>query len=78
MNLIELGLILVFIGMGLIFLGFILLMLSSLTGGKLRGGGVVFLGPLPIGLATDKEALKWVLIFSLIVLILFVLLILIA
>jgi uncharacterized protein (TIGR00304 family) len=60
-------------GVGLILLGFvlafiamILLVVSGTKGGraKVRGGGAVIIGPIPIVFGTDKESVKVILILS--------------
>ena len=60
------------IGVGLIFAGVltiivavILLAVLSLKRGKIRGGGVIMIGPVPIIFGTDKNSLKTVLLLSL-------------
>ena len=63
------------IGVGLILIGFavafiamIWLTLSGAKGGKdkgrVRGGGVVMVGPIPIIFGTDKESIKIILLLS--------------
>ena len=61
-NLFEVGLLLVFIGFILIITGFFLLSYKK----GARGGGIVLIGPFPIVWGTDKEAVKWLLLISLI------------
>ena len=60
------------IGVGLIFAGVltiivavILLAVLSLKRGKIRGGGVIMIGPVPIIFGTDRDSLKTVLLLSL-------------
>jgi uncharacterized protein (TIGR00304 family) len=60
------------IGVGLIFAGVlmiivavILLAVLSLKRGKIQGGGVIMIGPVPIIFGTDKNSLKTVLLLSL-------------
>jgi uncharacterized protein (TIGR00304 family) len=61
------------IGFGLILLGFALafiamiwLVLSGRKGGgsKVKGGGAIIIGPIPIIFGTDKESVKVILILS--------------
>lgn len=63
------------IGFGLILLGFALVsiavigaILSSKKGGrsKVRGGGAIIIGPIPIVFGTDKQSLKVILILSIV------------
>ena len=60
------------IGVGLIFAGVlmiivavILLAVLSLKRGKIQGGGVIMIGPVPIIFGTDRDSLKTVLLLSL-------------
>ena len=54
------------LGIILIFIGFILVFVSALLGGqggtKFAVGG--FIGPIPFGFANDPRMLKWILLFS--------------
>ena len=63
------------IGFGLILLGFALIfiavigaILSGKKGGgsKVRGGGAIIIGPIPIVFGTDKQSLKVILILSIV------------
>lgn len=58
-NLEGVGLLLVVSGFILIFLAALLLALGSIrgAGGKVRGAAVVFIGPVPLAIATDKLTL---------------------
>jgi len=70
-DLAGLGFTLIFLGFMIVFLAVILMMIFSLkSSAKVRGGGIVFLGPIPIGFATDKEAFKWLVILAIIMIIL--------
>jgi uncharacterized protein (TIGR00304 family) len=62
----DIGLAFVFSGM-LVLLGAILLLfLSSMKrGGKVRGGGLVIVGPFPIVFGTDKESVEKILLLAL-------------
>jgi uncharacterized protein (TIGR00304 family) len=60
------------IGVGLIFAGVltiivavILLAVLSLKRGKIQGGGVIMIGPVPIIFGTDRDSLKTILLLSL-------------
>lgn len=63
----SLGTILVFAGMLIIIVATALILLSK-TGktGKVKGGGAIIVGPIPIVFGTDKESLKTVLLLSMI------------
>ncbi len=61
------------IGFGLILLGFALIFIAVIGailsskrggGGKVRGGGVIIIGPIPIVFGTDKQSVKVILILS--------------
>jgi len=63
------------IGFSLILAGFVIsfiavlwLVLSGLKGGKgrVKGGGAIIIGPVPIIFGTDKESLKIILVLSII------------
>ena len=60
----SIGIILIFIGILVILVAFMLLFLSSVRGGKIKGGGAVIIGPFPIVFGTDKESIKTVLLLS--------------
>jgi len=61
-----LGIALVFVGMFVILVAVILLFLASVRGkGKVRGGGAIIIGPVPIIFGTDKESVKTILLLSL-------------
>ncbi|MEM2936616.1 MAG: DUF131 domain-containing protein [Candidatus Bathyarchaeia archaeon] len=63
----NLGLLLFLAGFAVTFIAILLLFFSALKGGgKVRGGGAVILGPLPIIFGTDKESVKILLILSII------------
>ena len=61
----TLGVALVFAGVLIIVGAFILLSISSAKKGKVKGGGAIIIGPVPIIFGTDKESLKTVLLLSL-------------
>jgi len=61
------GLALIIIGIAVILIAFILTMVRGLgKTGKVRGGGVIFLGPFPIIFGTDKESLKILILLAII------------
>jgi uncharacterized protein (TIGR00304 family) len=61
----TLGLVLVFVGVALIIIAVVLLSVSGARKGKVKGGGVILIGPVPIIFGTDKKSLKTVLLLSL-------------
>jgi len=64
----NIGIALFLIGSLVSFIAMILLVLSGAKGGKgkVRGGGVVIIGPIPIIVGTDKESVKIILILSIV------------
>jgi len=60
-----LGLVLVFVGVAVIIIAAILLSVSGARKGKVKGGGAILIGPIPIVFGTDKKSLKTVLMLSL-------------
>jgi len=61
----ALGIALIFIGVLIIVLAVLLLSVSSVKKGKVKGGGAIIIGPVPIIFGTDKESLRTVLLLSL-------------
>ena len=69
----ALGIALIFVGMLVLIVVVLLLSISSIKKGKkgkVRGGGAIIIGPIPIIFGTDKKSLKTVLVLSLILTIL--------
>jgi uncharacterized protein (TIGR00304 family) len=64
----SIGLTLVFVGFAVAFMAVVLLFLKGLKSkeGKVRGGGAVIIGPIPIIFGTDKESVKFILVLSII------------
>lgn len=60
----TLGLVLVFVGVALIIIAVVLLSVSGARKGKVKGGGAILIGPVPIIFGTDKKSLKTVLLLS--------------
>jgi uncharacterized protein (TIGR00304 family) len=64
-NLYSAGFILVFAGIIIVVVAAILILLANIKGrGKVRGGGAIIIGPVPIVFGTDKKSLKTVLLLS--------------
>jgi uncharacterized protein (TIGR00304 family) len=59
------GMALIFVGILIIVLAVLLLSVLGAKKGKIRGGGAVIIGPVPIIFGTDKKSLKTVLLLSL-------------
>ncbi len=62
----SIGVALVLVGCALAFVAMIWLAASSMKGGKakVRGGGAVIIGPIPIIFGTDKDSVKVILVLS--------------
>lgn len=68
-----LGLALVFIGVIVIVVATLLVVFSNIRkGGKVKGGGAIIIGPVPIIFGTDKESLKTILLLSIVLTIILV------
>jgi uncharacterized protein (TIGR00304 family) len=61
----ALGIALIFIGVLIIIIAVILISVSGAQKGKVKGGGAILIGPIPIIFGTDKKSLKTVLLLSL-------------
>ena len=61
----TLGLALVFVGVTVIIIAVVLLAVSGARKGKVKGGGAILIGPIPIVFGTDRKSLKTVLLLSL-------------
>jgi uncharacterized protein (TIGR00304 family) len=61
----ALGIALIFVGVLIIVIAVILLSISGAKKGKVKGGGAIIIGPIPIIFGTDKKSLKTVLLLSL-------------
>ena len=61
----ALGIALVFVGGLIIVVAVILLSVSGVKKGKVKGGGAIIIGPVPIIFGTDEKSLKTVLLLSL-------------
>jgi len=61
----ALGITLIFVGILVIVIAVVLLAVSGGKNGKVKGGGAIIIGPVPIIFGTDKKSLKTVLLLSL-------------
>jgi uncharacterized protein (TIGR00304 family) len=61
----ALGFALIFVGVVIIIIAVVLLSVSGARKGKVKGGGAILIGPIPIVFGTDKKSLKTVLLLSL-------------
>jgi len=64
-ELLSIGFILVFVGFVVLIIGGILMALRS--GGEVEGGGVIFIGPIPIVWGSSREITKSLLIVTAII-----------
>lgn len=63
----NIGLILALAGFAISLLAVLLLLVLSTRGkGRVKGGGVIIIGPIPIIFGTDKQSVKIILILSVI------------
>jgi uncharacterized protein (TIGR00304 family) len=80
MKIITLGFLLVFIGIMVILAGMVIMAYQSWKTGMedqepgVRGGGVIMIGPIPIIFGTDVGALKLVMIFAIVLMVIAVIL----
>ncbi len=64
-SLFYIGIALIFAGFVIVFLAAVLLFFASTkSGGKVRGGGAVIIGPFPIIFGTDKKSVTLLLVLS--------------
>jgi len=61
----TLGIALIFVGVLVIAVAFVLLFVSGSEKGRVKGGGVVMIGPVPIIFGTDEKSIRTVLLLSL-------------
>jgi uncharacterized protein (TIGR00304 family) len=62
----SVGLALTFAGTLIVVVATLLFFLSEGREGKVRGGGAIIIGPVPIVFGTDKESIKAILLLSII------------
>jgi uncharacterized protein (TIGR00304 family) len=65
-TLFSLGTVLAFAGILIMIVAVALLLSKSGKTGKVKGGGAIIIGPIPIVFGTDKESLKMVLLLSIV------------
>lgn len=58
------GFALILVGIGILALAILLLSIKSVGKSKVKGGGAVIIGPVPIIFGTDKKSLKTILLLS--------------
>ncbi len=68
-KLIGTGILLVIIGILVLFAGIIVSIVKS-GSGKVEGGGIIFIGPIPIVFGTSQEVTKTLLVLAIILVIL--------
>ena len=59
------GIVLILVGIPIIVIAVIVLSMRSAGKSKIRGGGAVIIGPIPIIFGTDKKSLKTIISLSL-------------
>lgn len=70
----SIGLLLVIAGFMIGILAFIIAVARSMRGGgKMRGGGVVMIGPVPIVFGTDKESTRTLVLLGILLMVVFLL-----
>ena len=63
----ALGIALIFIGVLVIIVAIVMISVRGAKGeGRVRGGGVIMIGPIPIIFGTDRKSLKTVVLLSLV------------
>lgn len=65
------GIVLILAGVVIIAVAVFLLSFRGTGKGKVRGGGAVIIGPIPIIFGTDKKSLRTILVLSLVLTVLF-------
>jgi len=68
----ALGIALIFVGVLVIAVAFVLLFILGDEKCRVKGGGVVMIGPFPIVFGTDEKSIKTVLLLSLVLLVMLV------
>jgi len=66
-ELVNLGFIIVFLGFAITLVAvFLMVIRGGKAGGKMKGGGAILVGPIPIVFGTDRESMKIVLILAIV------------
>jgi len=66
-ELVNLGFTIIFLGFAIAFVGVLLMAIrSGAVGGKVKGGGAILVGPVPIVFGTDRESMKIILILAIV------------
>ena len=66
-ELISLGFTIIVLGFAVVFIAVLLMAIRGVrTGGKMKGGGAILVGPIPIVFGTDRESMKIILILAII------------
>jgi len=66
-ELVNLGFIIIFLGFAITLIAvFLMAIRGGRAGGKMKGGGAVLVGPIPIVFGTDRESMKIVLILAIV------------
>lgn len=64
---VNLGFVIILLGFAIAFLAVVLMVVrGARSGGKVKGGGAILVGPIPIVFGTDKESMKIVLILAIV------------
>jgi len=75
--LITLGITLIILGFAVAFIAILLMFIQNLSfRGKVRGGGLVMIGPVPIIFGTDRESMKILIALAILLIIIVVVLML--
>jgi len=72
----NVGVSLIFVGFAIALIAVLWLVFSSVKSGKgkVKGGGAIIIGPVPIIFGTDKESVRLILILSIILVVLLLIL----
>jgi len=66
-ELVNLGFTIIILGFAIAFVAVVLMAVrSGRAGGKVKGGGAILVGPIPIVFGTDRESMKIILILAII------------
>jgi len=66
----SLGLALIVLGFTVTFIAVLVMFIKSVSlRGKLRGGGLIMIGPIPIIFGTDKETMKILIVLAIVLMV---------